>query len=131
MKTRQHHPCRAEAKVAMHFSWFGTAAPPSEGGANGIAATAPSLVLQNLNLHLRLLQNLHLPLLQKEGQPRRINKCIATINAAWQGWCCTFFLLWASPALCQTIHYSVAMPQPASHIFRVEMTIDHPGTPTV
>ena len=41
------------------------------------------------------------------------------------------FLLWAAPASAQTIRYSVAMPQPSSHEFQVEMTIDNPGSPSI
>src|SRR5258706_11898429 len=36
-----------------------------------------------------------------------------------------------SPAFSQTIHYSLAMPQPAAHLFHVEMTIDQPGASAV
>ncbi len=41
------------------------------------------------------------------------------------------FLLFTSPTFAQTIHYSLAMPQPATHVFRVEVTIDQPGAPAV
>jgi predicted metalloprotease with PDZ domain len=40
-------------------------------------------------------------------------------------------LLWVEAATAQTIHYSIAMPQPASHLFQVEITIDQPGVPDV
>ncbi len=36
-------------------------------------------------------------------------------------------LVQAVPAFSQSIRYSVAMPQPSSHVFRIEITIDHPG----
>src|SRR5262245_54438110 len=39
-----------------------------------------------------------------------------------------FLLLFCSlSAQAQTIHYSVSMPQPATHVFQIEMTIDQPG----
>src|ERR1051325_11137010 len=40
-------------------------------------------------------------------------------------------IVWSAPAFSQTVRYSVAMPQPASHVFRVEITIDRPGMATV
>jgi predicted metalloprotease with PDZ domain len=40
-------------------------------------------------------------------------------------------LLWASPIFAQSIHYSIAMPQPASHVFQVEMIIEGPATNSV
>src|SRR5689334_16085969 len=36
-------------------------------------------------------------------------------------------LILAPPAFSQSIHYSLAMPQPATHVFQVEVTIDQPG----
>jgi len=42
-----------------------------------------------------------------------------------------FALIWAPIASAQTVHYSVSMPQPATHIFRIEMTIDKPGASSV
>ena len=40
-------------------------------------------------------------------------------------------LLFAAPAFAQTVSYAIAMPQPSSHTFRVDMTIDGPGMPSV
>src|SRR4051794_9933292 len=40
-------------------------------------------------------------------------------------------LLWTLPVAGQTIHYTIAMPQPASHLFQVEMTIDRPSLTVV
>src|SRR5262245_7649902 len=41
------------------------------------------------------------------------------------------FLLLSASAVAQTVSYTIAMPQPSSHTFRVEMTIDQPGMPSV
>src|SRR5690242_18831535 len=41
------------------------------------------------------------------------------------------WVLATSSAFAQTIHYSLAMPQPATHVFQVEATIDQPGMPSV
>jgi predicted metalloprotease with PDZ domain len=40
-------------------------------------------------------------------------------------------LVGLAPVAAQNIHYSISMPQPASHLFQVEMTIDQPGTDSV
>jgi len=51
-----------------------------------------------------------------------------------RGWAAAtllLFVLLSAPAFAQTVNYTIAMPQPSSHIFRVEMTIDQPGTPSV
>src|SRR5262245_39196802 len=54
------------------------------------------------------------PLLCQEGS--------SALNIFWL--ICSVLL--AAPAYAQTVSYSVAMPQPSSHLFRVEMTIDRP-----
>jgi Peptidase M61 N-terminal domain len=41
------------------------------------------------------------------------------------------FLLGSASGFAQTIQYSIAMPQPGSHEFQIEMTIDEPGMSSV
>ena len=36
-------------------------------------------------------------------------------------------LIWATPAFSQSVHYRVAMPDPASHLFHIQMEIENPG----
>ena len=36
-------------------------------------------------------------------------------------------LIWAIPAFSQSVHYRVAMPDPGSHLFHIEIEIENPG----
>src|SRR6476619_5568841 len=86
------------------------------------ARTRPPLLLQEgtsppRKFHLSDYFGQHC-LFDKEGMKAPVPTVIAL----------ALILVFVSTGFGQTIRYSVSMPQPSSHVFQVEMTIDNPGT---